>query len=60
MFVDEIVFEIAKKLSGESLSLSSFNPNNQEINKLVDDKIDDIFNYYNKQILYKFINFIIN
>jgi hypothetical protein len=41
VFVDEAVFEIAKKLSGESLSLASFDPKNQEINKLVDDKIDE-------------------
>ncbi len=41
VFVDEVVFDIAKKLSGDNLSLASFDPNNQEINKLVDDKIDE-------------------
>lgn len=50
-FVDDIVFDIAKKLSGEELSLEKFDPNNQEMNKFIDDKINEFIT--NFKVLYK-------
>lgn len=40
-FVDECVFDIAKELSGERLSLEKFDPNNKEIDRMINDKIDE-------------------
>ncbi len=50
-FVDDTIFDIAKKLSGEELSLEKFDPNNQEMNKFIDDKINEFIT--NFKVLYK-------
>jgi hypothetical protein len=49
-FVDDTVFDIARKLSGEELSLERFDPKNQEISKFIDNKINEFIT--NLKILY--------
>lgn len=48
VFVDKAVFDIARKLSGEELSLKNFDPNNQEMSKFVDEKIDEFVTNFKK------------
>lgn len=50
-FVDDLIFDIAKMLSGEDLSLKRFDSENAEINKMIDDKINEFVS--NFKILYK-------
>ena len=45
-FVKGLINDIANTLSNDKLSLNNFNPNNEELNILIDNKIDDfIFNF---------------
>lgn len=46
-FVENTIFDIAKNLSGEQLSLGKFDVKNDEINKLIDQKVEDyVKNFY--------------
>jgi hypothetical protein len=46
-FVENTIFDIAKELSGQQLSLEKFDINNDEINKLIDQKVEDyVKNFY--------------
>ncbi len=50
-FIENLVQDIARKLSGDVLSLEKFNPNDKEINKMIDKKINEFifnFNIYSK------------
>ncbi len=45
-FTESLVFEIAKELSGEKNSLDNFDSENSEINKMIDDKINQFVDSY--------------
>ncbi len=46
-FVENTIFDIAKELSGKQLSLEKFDIKNDEINKLIDQKVEEyVKNFY--------------
>jgi hypothetical protein len=46
-FVENTIFDIAKELSGKQLSLEKFDIKNDEINKLIDQKVEDFVKNFN-------------
>jgi hypothetical protein len=41
LFMLDLINDIARELSGDKLSLESFDPNNKELNEIIDKKIDE-------------------